>query len=275
MKIEIGKTYRTRDGRKIGPIIRTDEYSYEWPFTVEHEFSVDGILGKAWKANGSYSQDASEFAAETSGDLIAEWQDEPKKEISDMSEVKFKIGDFIRKPLAGWNKQGYEVAKIVGSLVYLKPYPDSSSIHSYDIGRSEWEIVKSEANTSVPEFGTKWVFNDGQDFVVRVVGFNDKGQFVLEALVDQNYVGDFKKGEYFTFENEPEKFGEFYKPWVEKVEKQKIVGYVTVVKNVGTGHIDFDASVFDTEQEARDGFDSWDGAWKLFDVVKVEWESQE
>lgn len=259
MEIVEGKFYRTRDGRKVGPMRRQ---SNGW---VADSGRIDDNGEYDWYMSGNYDC----YNQETSVDLIAEWQDEPKKEISDMSEVKFKVGDFIRKPLAGWNKQGYEVAKIVGSLVYLKPYPDSSSIHSYDIGRSEWEIVKSEANTSVPEFGTKWVFNDGQDFVVRVVGFNDKGQIVLETLISD---GSYDLGEYFAFEGGNENFGNFYKPWVEKAEKQKIVGYVTVVKEIGTGRLDFDGSVFDTEQEARDGFDSWTGAWELVDVVKVEWE---
>ncbi len=119
---------------------------------------------------------------------------------------------------------------------------------------------------TTPEPNTKWVFNDGQDFVVRVVGFNDKGQIVLETLSDE---GSYELGEYFSFEGGNENFGKFYKPWVEK--PKSLVGYVSVVKEIGTGRLDFDGSVFDTEQEARDGFDSWDGAWELVDVVKVEW----
>lgn len=268
MEIIEGKFYKTRDGRKVGPIIRTDEYSYEWPFTVEHEFSVDGIFGKAWKANGSYSQDASEFADETAGDLIEEWQDEPKKEISDMSEVKFKVGDYITS--SGWPSEGYKVTKIdkEANQVWLSDNYAIPTSYPYMISPTKWEIVKTA--TTVPEIGTKWVFNDGQDFVVRVVGLDNRGCIVLEALNEDSM---FYEKQFFTFENEPEKFGEFYKPWVEKVEEPKsLVGYVTVVKEIGTGRLDFDASVFDTEQEARDGFDSWNGAWELVDVVKVEWE---
>lgn len=258
MEIVEGKFYKTRGGLKIGPMRRN---SNGW---VSDGGRINSATGYDWYEDGSY-----DYFVEVDLDLIAEWQDELEKEISDMSEVKFKVGDVVSWPVTKSTNlwQNFEIKKVDEKN---KMYEGWDSISGSGAFCFHWkiELVKSAANVSTPEPNTKWVFNDGQDFVVRVVGFNDKGQIVLETLISD---GSYDLGEYFAFEGGNENFGNFYKPWVEKAEKQKIVGYVTVVKEIGTGRLDFDGSVFDTEQEARDGFDSWTGAWELVDVVKVEW----
>ena len=68
MQIEVGKYYRTRDGRKVGPMYR-NSYSTEWPMS-----HVNGI--ETYTEDGIYKTDLSESAH----DLIAEWtNDEPAK----------------------------------------------------------------------------------------------------------------------------------------------------------------------------------------------------
>jgi|GEM_PF-4227049 len=62
LQIEAGKYYRTRDGRKVGPM--QESGCDEWPWIVE----VGD--GRCWHNDGS------EVAHTKSGDLIAEWQDE-------------------------------------------------------------------------------------------------------------------------------------------------------------------------------------------------------
>lgn len=71
MQIEAGKFYRTRDGRKVGPICRGEVSNpgYYWR-------SANGQLlgyGSAWHKDGSFHE------SESCRDLIAEWTDEPDK----------------------------------------------------------------------------------------------------------------------------------------------------------------------------------------------------
>jgi len=67
MKIEAGKYYRTRDGRKVGSMAYMPEGRHsEFPW-VDPE-------GNAWKANGQFSLFDD---GESVHDLIAEWTDEP------------------------------------------------------------------------------------------------------------------------------------------------------------------------------------------------------
>lgn len=263
MEIVEGKFYKTRDGRKVGPMRRQ---SNGW---VADSGRIDDNGAYDWYMSGNYDC----YNQETSVDLIAEWQDEPKKEILDMSEVKFKVGDVVAWPVTKSTNQwqNFEIKEIDEKN---KAYNGWDAVSGSGAFCFNWEIelIKSAAATSVPEFGTKWVFNDGQDFVVRVVGFNDKGQIVLEVLENKNRFALLKIGSYFTFENEPEKFGEFYKPWVEKVEKQKIVGFNAVVRWKEDKSISF-FGCFDTEEEARqEVHNQWNGEdLELLDVVKVEW----
>jgi hypothetical protein len=65
LTIEAGKYYRTRDGRKVGPIKNLGDKVY--PFWFEDETFTR--LGETFKGR------------ENPGDLIAEWQDEPPAHI--------------------------------------------------------------------------------------------------------------------------------------------------------------------------------------------------
>lgn len=66
MKIEAGKYYKTRDGRKVGPAVFRNSLHNIWAWYVGDEAlrRNDGTVG----GNGAFSD---------SFDLISEWQDEP------------------------------------------------------------------------------------------------------------------------------------------------------------------------------------------------------
>ena len=68
LKIEAGKYYRTRDGRKVGPMER------------------DEVDGKDWreKDNGAHLwyDDGSSWSDDCERDLIAEWQDQPARTVT-------------------------------------------------------------------------------------------------------------------------------------------------------------------------------------------------
>jgi hypothetical protein len=66
MKLEVGKYYRTRDGRKVGPMGRWMSNKFDCEPEYEGEFwQEDGTNG-----NGTTTQDEEL-------DLISEWTDEP------------------------------------------------------------------------------------------------------------------------------------------------------------------------------------------------------
>jgi hypothetical protein len=66
MKIEAGKFYRTRDGRKIGPMKKGHG-------GVEHKWIVEFGDGMSWKPDGTSAHCA---------DLIAEWTEGPVREVT-------------------------------------------------------------------------------------------------------------------------------------------------------------------------------------------------
>lgn len=71
MKIEKGKFYKTRDGRKVGPMAGGTVF-----FWVEGK-SVDPA--PEWRPDGTPTQDGVEAFGMTDNDtLIAEWTDEPR-----------------------------------------------------------------------------------------------------------------------------------------------------------------------------------------------------
>ena len=68
MQIEAGKYYKTRDGRKVGPMVRDDDKYGEpfvWVAPDDGSWSHDGDDGNAVGPLGSRAI----------GDIIAEWRD--------------------------------------------------------------------------------------------------------------------------------------------------------------------------------------------------------
>ena len=80
MKIEAGKYYKTRDGRKVGPMVEEEPLWSDWPWGVE---GYECDLGRTlWEDDGTAdeTQDA---------DLIAEWTEataDPPKLWRDMTD---------------------------------------------------------------------------------------------------------------------------------------------------------------------------------------------
>lgn len=92
LKIEAGRFYKTRDGRKVGPMIEDKWHDRDYGWTVEHEFNAE--YGKAWRADGTFHVVR---GREHSADLIAEWIDEPAaKPSNDNAKPKFKVGDRVK-----------------------------------------------------------------------------------------------------------------------------------------------------------------------------------
>lgn len=92
IEIEAGKFYKTRDGRKVGPMVEDKWHDRRYGWTVAHEFNAE--YGKAWRGDGTFHPDV---GTQHGADLIAEWIDElAAKASNDNSTPKFKVGDRVR-----------------------------------------------------------------------------------------------------------------------------------------------------------------------------------
>lgn len=89
LKIEAGKFYKTRDGRKAK--IERSHYGDSYDFVV----TIEGLPGnKVYKKDGKHG--SRWIANNPSDDLIAEWIDEPAAKASnDNAKPKFKAGDRV------------------------------------------------------------------------------------------------------------------------------------------------------------------------------------
>ncbi len=100
LTIEAGKFYKTRDGRKVGPIVVAQGAGKPWPWKESsgtYYYKEDGHSCPGY-AHGHKDED----------DLIAEWVDEPAAPLAkasndnaDPTKPKFKIGDRVRA-LVSW-----------------------------------------------------------------------------------------------------------------------------------------------------------------------------
>lgn len=130
LRIEAGKFYKTRDGRKVGPMEGPMWSSY-WH---------DDVM---WFDGESYGHDGQVLGEETQlGDLIAEWADEP---VATAPKAKFKVGDRLTKRNGYWREDGYEVKKIEGDRVYLDDTFGGSV--SYKANDEELVVVKPAVST--------------------------------------------------------------------------------------------------------------------------------
>lgn len=85
LQIKAGKYYITRDGRKIGPMIRKGVDVYDEPFV----WGADS--GGVWSHNGEDGYVAGPIGSETPGDLVAEWV----AEVGTLVEIGAKPGDTV------------------------------------------------------------------------------------------------------------------------------------------------------------------------------------
>lgn len=91
LQIEAGKCYRTRDGRKVGPMVQWDDIW--WGVKEDDE-------GRLWSGRGKRFHGYNPH-----DDLIAEWVDEPQPaattdasndNATEPAQPKFKVGDRVR-----------------------------------------------------------------------------------------------------------------------------------------------------------------------------------
>lgn len=134
LKIEAGKFYKTRDGRKVGPMAA-------WPDEEDCFKSSDLLRGGLWKTDGSsYFKGASD-----SPDLIAEWIDEPvAKPSNDNAKQKFKVGDrvkYVEKgPTGGY--LGVIIEDDESVVPFLVAFDDWDEGHGS--ADNEWWLQESE-----------------------------------------------------------------------------------------------------------------------------------
>lgn len=97
IKIEAGKFYKTRDGRKVGPVRLKATHGSDGPYRIDGlwNYLENGLVGSI--SNGDHKDD-----------LIAEWIDEPvakastTKPSNDNAKPKFKVGDRISGNAPAW-----------------------------------------------------------------------------------------------------------------------------------------------------------------------------
>lgn len=90
MQLEVGKFYKTRDGRKVGPIeFRGGELKCF--ATAEGPFSKSGHWYTQFNEHYPEFSGRSSISGEHQDDLIEEWRDEPKSPIQEEVVTKRKL----------------------------------------------------------------------------------------------------------------------------------------------------------------------------------------
>ncbi|WP_025593843.1 hypothetical protein [Agrobacterium tumefaciens] len=110
LKIEAGKFYRTRDGRKVGPAF------------VVGRCAVFGngsnYASAVWADDGRSSRRDDKLSLKDN-DIIAEWIEEPVVASNDNAKPKFKVGDIVT-PSHGWSKDNATVTQIKDGRVSVR-----------------------------------------------------------------------------------------------------------------------------------------------------------
>lgn len=99
MKIEAGKYYRTRDGRKAGPVAISGDSSYPWLARVD--------TMRVFQADGTHGSPA--VARERGLDLVAAWTEEPAVWLDMTPEEKGAVllAKHEDRPVDYWNKASH------------------------------------------------------------------------------------------------------------------------------------------------------------------------
>lgn len=102
MKLEEGKYYKTRDGRKVGPIVINPITGVA--LTSERDFDFWCVLAENGLANGDDGEPHE-------NDIIAEWQDGPIREVTKKELVPGVYGRFkVDNVDASWNENNPDIA---------------------------------------------------------------------------------------------------------------------------------------------------------------------
>jgi len=129
LKIEAGKFYKTRDGQKVGPLVRNGHGDTFWKAT---DLTLDGY-GSFWCENGRFYS-----YREFRHDLIAEWVDEPAVAAGNDNRADagggFKVGDRLRLIASPLPNMPLGTEVIAAARTGGVP----SSVHFEQDGRTTW-----------------------------------------------------------------------------------------------------------------------------------------
>lgn len=95
MKIEAGKYYRTRDGRKVGPMIMWDsEVDHKWQIGCGECTTIYTPNGDIWNDRGVHCE------VIAVAELIAEWTDEPTTDYASLAaqhriKITVQVGEVL------------------------------------------------------------------------------------------------------------------------------------------------------------------------------------
>lgn len=87
LKIEVGKFYKTRDGRKVGPIEKGEQHDSGGPWFFK--FGVNH-----YEKDGSSCRNGLGFNTFEEDDLISEWQDETPSPIHTVTRREIVAGKY-------------------------------------------------------------------------------------------------------------------------------------------------------------------------------------
>lgn len=107
MKIEAGKTYRTRDGQKVGPIVMRKGRDIDCAYPWSDDAATDDY-SRWWNMHGEQLAGLVEPA-----DLVSEWTDEPTGPVITETVKRIVPGTYGRLYLA---RQGGEAPRILINL---------------------------------------------------------------------------------------------------------------------------------------------------------------
>lgn len=133
IKIEAGKFYKTRDGRKVGPMERREGYLFHegWHYNASGECCYRGRSGDC---------------VQKDREIIAEWIDEPAaKPSNDNAQPKFKVGDRV-KCTSGFGMA--TVSAVKGDGKYLVNW-DDGQIGEVWWGNEDFELVAPTPTTTI------------------------------------------------------------------------------------------------------------------------------
>lgn len=111
IKIEAGKFYKTRDGRKAGPAFISGN--------IATFGNASNYASAVWSDDGRSSSREDKLSLKDN-DIVAEWIDEPvAKPSNDNAKPKFKVGDIVT-PSHGWSKDNATVTQIKDGRVSVR-----------------------------------------------------------------------------------------------------------------------------------------------------------
>ncbi|HCV70564.1 MAG TPA: hypothetical protein DHE23_01780 [Agrobacterium sp.] len=106
LKIEAGKFYKTRDGRKVGPAFISGN--------IATFGSASNYASAVWSDDGRSSSREDKLSLKDN-DIVAEWIGEPvAKPSNDNAKPKFKVGDIVKRSNGFMPHQRLRITKVEG-----------------------------------------------------------------------------------------------------------------------------------------------------------------